>query len=251
MASKKRNQPRNHASRADGPRDILKPVYGKKDPLRTKLKAIKKDITEAQFDNLTSAVKTAWQNDTTSAKELGVALLALKAAFYQHSQFTKWLRANGVDQNRASYCMRVAEGKVKVAQQKHAALPQTKAKKKIDDLFKLTQAPFEPEALVRTMYEMNLHAIAGFVNVVATQHGWQVGRDFISHTDPKWIAVTKELTNTLLRMWETVLLIPEELPVSPLPALPPARERGIGKTLKSAKPKARAAAASAGSGFAP
>lgn len=228
-------------------------AFGKKDPLKTGLKEIRKEISEAQFKSLTSAVKAAWQNDTTSARDFGEALLALKNAFYQHGHFTKWLRTNGIHQNRASYCMRVAENKVKPAQQRHTTLPQTKAKRKIDELFKIIEAPFEPDMLAKALYEANMNLVAGVVGQLITELGWQIGKEIRPHTDPKWLAASQGLTNALREMWYTLLFL-GEAEEAPLPALPPARERAIGKTLKAArKPKARAAAAgaSAGSGYAP
>src|SRR5271169_2123771 len=87
--------------------DVLKPVFGKTQP-RAKLREIKKEITEKDFKQRAGAVLEACETDRVSAKDFGKALLRLKEAFYTHGHFTKWLRTNDIDQNRASYCMRKA-----------------------------------------------------------------------------------------------------------------------------------------------
>jgi hypothetical protein len=114
--------------------DVLKPVFGKKDPLSVGMRALKKEVKD--FPERESAVLAAWKNDKTSAIDFGKALLRLKEAFYTHGFFTKWLRANDVDQNRASYCMRKALNKVEESQKKRNVYLNTIIKKEVDDLFR-------------------------------------------------------------------------------------------------------------------
>ncbi len=52
-----------------------------------------------------------------SAKKLGAALNKVKATM-PHGGYTPWLKENGIDRNRANYCMRVAAGKQTTAKAK-------------------------------------------------------------------------------------------------------------------------------------
>ena len=231
-------------------------AFGKKDPLKRIRKQIRKQISEEQFEGLTNAVKTAWKKDEDCALELGDALTALRNAFYVHGAFTKWLRANGIDQNRASYAMRKAAGKVREAKVKHAQLPQSKAKSRIDYLFNIIKQPFEPRALAEASYEVvaNMFTVQGVVRQTAQQYGWQLGKDIRPHTDPKWVAVSKDLQHALMNMWATLLFANEPLEVETpkQPALLPARERAEARTMKRrSAPKLKSRAAAAGAGFAP
>jgi hypothetical protein len=53
-----------------------------------------------------------YASDESHAKELGQALLKVKTVM-KHGDFKKWWQHNNLSQNRVSYCMRVALGKVK------------------------------------------------------------------------------------------------------------------------------------------
>lgn len=53
-----------------------------------------------------------WEIDQTSALELGKALCAVRDAMRdEHGAFSKWYRANGLEENRVYYCIRRAERK--------------------------------------------------------------------------------------------------------------------------------------------
>jgi len=80
------------------------------DTPRLKFSYQRKEVTEEQLDKCIHDVRMAARNDHTSAKAFGRALIKLRECMYKHGQFTKWLRANSIDQNRASYCMRESQG---------------------------------------------------------------------------------------------------------------------------------------------
>jgi predicted XRE-type DNA-binding protein len=182
-------------------------AMGKKDPLKSQLREIKKGISGEQFAALTDAVKAAWQNDKTSAKEFGLTLLKLKDAFYQHGKFTKWLRANNIDQNRASYCLRVAQNKVQEAAKKQAAEPQTLSKKQVDKLFRIIKTPFEPAQMARGIYDINSAVLGGMVTDFTTRLGWKEGVDYCNSADPKFVEATRKFHLAVLNLCNVLLLI--------------------------------------------
>ena len=152
--------------------------------MRRKPGAVKKDVID--FAERESAVLAAWKDDKTTAKTFGKALLYLKAAFYMHGQFTKWLRTNDIDQNRASYCMRVAEGKDKKAREKRKATWQSKAKQEVDRLFKHVQKePVTNQTLCERVFEINKCIIIGAIKQATAQGGWQSPKDIRKGDDPK------------------------------------------------------------------
>jgi len=58
-----------------------------------------------------------WKKDGSNARELGAVLNQVKHLM-PHGGFAKWLEANKVDRNRASYCMRLDNGKQENAKDK-------------------------------------------------------------------------------------------------------------------------------------
>jgi hypothetical protein len=68
---------------------------------------------------LWEADQRAFGASEKSAKELGVALNNVKAVS-PHGEFQKWLKSNSIVRARASYCMRVANGKQDAAKKKAA-----------------------------------------------------------------------------------------------------------------------------------
>lgn|GEM_PF-6321608 len=153
--------------------DVLKPVFGKTEP-RTKLRAIRKEITAKEFEKRASAVLKAWEADRISAKEFGHALIGLKDSFYTHGFFTKWLRANGIDQNRASYCMRVALNKVKEAQKKRKVYVTTLIKKDVDELLRIATRKAETREQIATRIGKIVRDLCHGVGKAA---GWQRNKD--------------------------------------------------------------------------
>jgi hypothetical protein len=96
---------------------------------------VRKEVPPERFKQLAEAVLTAWTHDFQSARDFGRKLIELREAFYVRGDFTKWLRRHSIEQNRASYCMRVAQGQAKKAQEKQKELPQNKLKKHLNEIF--------------------------------------------------------------------------------------------------------------------
>lgn len=59
---------------------------------------------------LWNADREVFGRSQDSAKALGAALVEVKTAM-PHGDFKPWLKAQGIDRNRATYCMRVSNGK--------------------------------------------------------------------------------------------------------------------------------------------
>lgn len=75
--------------------------------------------TQQQIAALKAHALELWNEDNSHAKELGLALLAVRAALKsQHGGFKKWWQSNKLSQARVSYCMRLASGKVAVARER-------------------------------------------------------------------------------------------------------------------------------------
>ena len=102
---------------------------------KLKFGKVRKEVAPERFKQLEEAVLTAWKHDFQSARDFGRKLIELREAFYVRGDFTKWLRRHSIDQNRASYCMRLAQGYVKKAQEKQKELPQNKLKKHLNEIF--------------------------------------------------------------------------------------------------------------------
>jgi hypothetical protein len=70
--------------------------------------------SKSELLSLQSTAVELWKADKQSAKELGEALVKVREAMRvaKGPTFGSWLEENGIPQNRASYCMRVATGKV-------------------------------------------------------------------------------------------------------------------------------------------
>lgn len=88
---------------------------------------------------------TLWKKDESNAKELGIVLLQIKTII-GHGKFGKWCQKAGLEQNRVSYCMRLAapEGnKVQAAKERVKKSPRAKALrdvlKKVSALYDLAE----------------------------------------------------------------------------------------------------------------
>jgi DNA polymerase III sliding clamp (beta) subunit (PCNA family) len=68
---------------------------------------------------LWNADREVFGRSQDSARALGDALVKVKAVI-PHGEFKPWLKENGIDRNRASYCMRVVTGKDAAAKAKAA-----------------------------------------------------------------------------------------------------------------------------------
>jgi hypothetical protein len=126
-------------------------------------------VPAEEFSKRETAALDASATDQTSALEFGRALLSLRAAFYVHGDFTKWITAHAIDRNRASYCMRVANGKGATDRAKNKLTRQSVVKKHVDDLFKLaSKGTPEMNEVCRKM----LTVVQSVVLNVGTLPGW-------------------------------------------------------------------------------
>jgi len=77
-------------------------------------------MNDSEFEAKQQRALELWKADRVvfgeaqekSARALGAALADVKAAL-PHGEYGKWLKKNGIDHNRANYCVRVAVGKQK------------------------------------------------------------------------------------------------------------------------------------------
>lgn len=114
------------------------PTAAEKEEARDTLK-----MCSEQLVDLKEKALNLWKKDETTAKELGDTLRAIKKLL-PHGEFGKWCRKEKLDQNRVSYCMRLAEGKVAEAKAKAKTSPRTKAlltiTKKLRKLYDLAES---------------------------------------------------------------------------------------------------------------
>ena len=171
---------------------------------------IRKEVSQKEFDSAAAEVKAAWRNDQTSARDFGQKLLALRKLMYTHGQFTKWLRANGVDQNRASYCMRKALNKAEEAQEKGKLTPQAVIKRKVDELFKMVyKEPFTHIQLSERMFEINELMVVWIIKVGVYKAGWTAPKDIRRVNDPRWVDASWKIKDSIDNLWKVLFYIDE------------------------------------------
>jgi hypothetical protein len=141
------------------------------------------EYTPKQITALKARALQLWKADDSSAKELGLALLAVRAAL-KHGVFKKWFLANNLSQARVSYCMRLAQNKVTAAKAKRARDPQriamSEAKKQVDSFLKFCFNPRQSKTvddIEVSMGRLYLRIIGG----VGRIKGWHT----INARDPK------------------------------------------------------------------
>jgi hypothetical protein len=135
---------------------------------RLKFGPVKKEVSKEEYENAVAEVQTAWRTHQVSARDFGCKLFKLRKLMY-HGQFTKWLRANSIDVNHASYCMRNFLGLDKKAKERIQNLPQSVVKKQIDALF----APAEEKLPVQVSGQ-----VATFILETCAQLGKASGWTF-------------------------------------------------------------------------
>ena len=167
-----------------GPNDTPRLEYGND----------KKKISKKEFDKRVAAVRLAWHNDQTSAKTFGWKLIHLHECMDKHGDFTKWLRRNGIDQNRASYCMRVAQGKVKKTVAREEDPLQENIAKQLAQMYKLaSKQMLTPDA-------MSVHAMEVVHSICARagkMSGWTVHNPKDAKIAPLLTALRESLDNYL------------------------------------------------------
>ena len=124
---------------------IMVELYGDGPPTKEEIAKAKHDLAtvEEELLGLQDKALKLWKKDETTAKELGETLLKIKKLL-PHGEFGRWWRKEKLDQNRVSYCMRLAEDKVADAKAKATTSPRTKAlltiTKKLRKLYDLAKA---------------------------------------------------------------------------------------------------------------
>lgn len=84
----------------------------------------------SELEELKQKARDLWKKEGSYAVELGKTLIAIKEKL-RHGQFTKWWKEewknDELSQNRVSYCMRLAQGKVPASKEKAKHTPRAKA----------------------------------------------------------------------------------------------------------------------------
>lgn len=99
-----------------------------------------------------------YRKDDHSAKELGQALIAVRDAFkgVGKGAYEKWWKEHKLNQHRVSYCVRLAEGKIKAAKIRRATSPERMAesaiREKVNAFLKFTAN----EGLMTTVDQLNV-----------------------------------------------------------------------------------------------
>jgi len=122
---------------------------------------------------LWEADQQAFSASEKSAKKLGAVLIQIRESM-SHGRYTPWLKKNGIDRNRANYCMRVASGKQK-AKKKTSSIPE--GYKRVSILLK---AP---------LYER--------LALIAKADGAELGR-YVSRVVAEHAVAQKQLANEIL-----------------------------------------------------
>lgn len=148
---------------------------------------------------------TLWKADNSHAWELGMALLAVRAALtYQHGAFKKWWQENELSQARVSYCMRLASGKVEAAKEKQrspfegAALVTKQIRKEMND-FLAYAVHFDFENGDKNFFFGKFaHLIGRTLERFGTLPGWQMRDTHHLHVELASKSFVKSL-NYLMR----------------------------------------------------
>jgi hypothetical protein len=90
------------------------------------------EVTAKELGKLQAVAVECWKADQTSAEELGAALVAVKANM-AHGEYTKWLKKEKIDRNRANYCTRLVEKAKKKSREEKKPHPIQAARTNIAD----------------------------------------------------------------------------------------------------------------------
>jgi hypothetical protein len=135
--------------------------------------------TAKEIAGLKAHALTLWKADNSHAKELGYALLEVRAALkYQHGNFKKWWQENKLSQARVSYCMRLASGKVAAAKAKQRSAFQGAAgiakgiRKHVDDFLDFA-VRFDMEGDADPVYEKLALMVGSITYDLGKLPGWK------------------------------------------------------------------------------
>jgi predicted transcriptional regulator len=85
--------------------------------MKEKIESAQEKIGE-ELKALKIEAKRLWRQDESHAKELGEVLIKIRDKSLKRGDFKEWWMAEGFTQHRVSYCLRVAEDKVKEGKKK-------------------------------------------------------------------------------------------------------------------------------------
>jgi hypothetical protein len=178
--------------------------------------------TEKQVNGLKARALNLWKADKSHAKELGLALLDVRAAMkYRHGNFKKWWTENKLSQARVSYCMRLALGKVADAKDRQRSAFQGSAgivkeiKKDVNDFLgfvvKYNVDDWEKTDL-SPVYENMVRLIGRMCIRFGELPGWTMNDPTALHTEIATNRFQKSLSNLFICLFtdENPLAIQDE-----------------------------------------
>ena len=167
---------------------------------RLKFGSVRREVTKEELDKCMHDVRVAHRNEVTSAKAFGWALIKLRKCMHTHGAFTKWLRENSIDQNRASYCMREAQGlRAKTASPKNDPL-QKNIQRHLGEMYKLANQ----KDLTRVA--MTTHAMEVVYSICARagkMSGWPMHHPKDESLAPLQASLRKSLDHYLDALFDT------------------------------------------------
>src|SRR5947209_6045106 len=114
----------------------------------------KPKLTKQQIVALQRRALELYAADESHAKELGKALLQVKAAM-KHGEFNTWWKSYKLSQNRVSYCIRLAQGKVAAAKIRRARSPERMAESAIREKVSAFLKFAANEGVMKTLNQLN------------------------------------------------------------------------------------------------
>jgi hypothetical protein len=136
--------------------------------------------TEKQIAGIKAHALKLWKADDSHAKELGYALIQVRAALkYTHGSFKKWWQENKLSQARVSYCMRLAQGKVAAAKAKQRSAFQgsaritKKIKKDVNDFLAFV-VQFDTQKDATPVYRKLVQLVGDMTINIGRLPGWKM-----------------------------------------------------------------------------
>jgi hypothetical protein len=121
------------------------------------------------------------RQDTNNAGQLGDALIAVKAGM-KHGDFKTWLRKNDIDRNRASYCMRLVQGKISAAHVRRLYQPTPQAaaisrvKKTVDGFLTKYKTETKNTSIEQISDDLANVCFSIVSGIAELREGWKVRR---------------------------------------------------------------------------
>lgn len=139
-----------------------------------------RQYTKKEVATLKAHALELYRADESHAKELGHALLDVKAALRGTGKgsFEKWWKEHKLSQARVSYCMRLARGKVAEAKTKRSPFKGEHApvwkstQKDVNDFLRQCTSPYHPTP--REVYVRLAPVVGNLVFNVGRLQGWKM-----------------------------------------------------------------------------